>query len=237
MKRQNLKAFSSVNEAIEQTRNIENDLNQKNDDLQANIETLEIEKHTTEKNMKLRVKEISRLEIENKNLKEQSKTSFKDLESENNKLKEEVIEKDNELKKTMDEKANLQEKMESLLDLLYGCNQCGLCECECNDPDKEDCGSSVPPQHETTRDPSPDTTSQTPAPQSRSTPWTPPPSPPCSNCGGINFGPCPSSVCFGCIPPLSINSEPDASSPSRTPPGTPPLFRLEQRAGKARPRE
>ena len=39
-KSENLKAFSSVNEAIEQTRNIENEnkaLNQKNDDLHANV--------------------------------------------------------------------------------------------------------------------------------------------------------------------------------------------------------
>ena len=74
----------------------------------------------------------------------------------------------------MDEKANLQEKMESLLDLLYGCNECGLGECECNDSVKEDCGISVPPQHVTTLDPSPDTASQTQAAQSSSTPLTPP---------------------------------------------------------------
>ena len=51
-KSENLNAFSTANEAIEQTRNIENEnkaLHQKNEDLQANIETLEIEKHTTEK--------------------------------------------------------------------------------------------------------------------------------------------------------------------------------------------
>ena len=46
---------------------------------------------------------------------------------------------------------------------------------------------------------------------------TPTATPPCSSCGGENYGPCPDSVCFGCISPLKI-----ISSPSRTPPGTPP---------------
>ena len=49
--------------------------------------------------MKLRVKDIAKLEIENNNLKDQFKSFAKDLESENNKLKEEVIEKNDELKK------------------------------------------------------------------------------------------------------------------------------------------
>ena len=74
----------------------------------------------------------------------------------------------------MDEKASLQENMKSLIDVLYGCNECGLCECECNDPVKEDCVSSVPPQYLTTGDPSPGTASQTQAAQSSSTPLTPP---------------------------------------------------------------
>ena len=49
--------------------------------------------------MKLKVKDIAKLEIDNNNLKDQFKSFAKDLESENNKLKEEVIEKNDELKK------------------------------------------------------------------------------------------------------------------------------------------
>ena len=236
VKSENLKAYSNADKAIKENEEIEKEnkaLNQKNDGLQAKIEALEIEKATTQKSMKLKV-------IENNNLEKKFKSSIKDLEIENNKLKNEVIEKEDEVRKTVEEKASLQEKMSSLLDLLYGCDQCGLCECECSNSVKEDDDSFLPPQCVTTWDQSsPDiTASQTPAAehpsQSSSSPWTPPPTPPCSSCGGINFGPCPSSVCFGCIPTLQSIPEPDASSPSRTPPGTPPLLRLEQHAARTR---
>ena len=60
--------------------------------------------------MKAKAKEATKLEIENNN-----------LEDEITKLKEELVAKDDEVRKNIDEKAGLQEKMESLLDLLYGC--------------------------------------------------------------------------------------------------------------------
>ena len=150
--------------------------------------------------------------------------------------------KDDEVRNISDEKAGLQEKIESLLDLLYGCNACGLCDCECSDSAKEDedCDSSLPQymSGEQPSSPSPDTPSQTPAPppRSNSSPWTPPPTPPCTTCGRVNFGPCPSNVCFACIPPLECQPEP-TGSPSRTPPGTPPLLGIEQRATRTRPGE
>ena len=108
-------------------------------------------------------------------------------------------------------------------------------ECECSYSVTEDCDSSPPPQYVTSGEQSspPDTPSLTPPapqnlPQPSSSPWTPPPTPPWSNCGGVNFGPCPSSVCFGCISPLEDKLEPNADSPSRTPPGTPPQLSKKQ---------
>ena len=189
-------------------------------------------KDTFNKNLKSKGKEASKLEIEKNNLK-----------NEITKMKEELVAKDDEVKKNIDEKAGLQEKVESLLDLLYGCNACGLFECECSDSSvREDCDNSLRPQNAMNGDqpsPPPDTSSQTPVPhpppQPSSTPWTPPPTPPCSSCGGINFGPCPSSVCFDCIPPLERKIEFNTGSLSRTPPGTPPQLRLEQRAARTRP--
>ena len=60
-----------------------------------------------------------------------------------------------------------------------------------------------------------------------SSPTTPPPTPPCMNCGGENFGPSPRSVCFACILPLP--APPSRSSPSTTPPGTPPQLKATSR--------
>ena len=174
--------------------------------------------------MKSKIKEIERLELKNDILEQQIKSSNDDLEIKNMKHKEELDVKDDEI-------SSLQEKLTSLLDILYGCHECGLCDCECNDAGDEDCTSSLPPECVTTGDGNlsspPDTPSQTTPstqhpPHPSLSPWTPPPTPPCASCGGVNFGPCPSSICFGCMPPLISKPVLDTSSPSRTPSGTPP---------------
>ena len=150
----------------------------------------------------------------------------------NSNLREQVVAKDDELSVAFEEKRKLEEKLESLLDVLYGCPECGLNQCECGDSVEEE-----KPFEQSSSHPSPPPTL---APQqpplacsSGSTPWTPPPTPPCISCGGVNIGPSPSSRCIICISPLQKKSPPHhVSSPSRTPPGTPPLMRLETLASK-----
>ena len=201
----------------------------KTNGLQVNIETLKDEKNSINKNKKLKENEVTKLEIKNNNLDEK----LKHLESENSELKEKFVFKNDEMMK-------LEEKMKSLLDILYGCHECGLCECECSDSVSVDCGSYLPPQCATTLEPSsPPASAQRHPSQPSSCPssWTPPPTPPCISCGGANFGPCPGSVCFACIPPLTIQPEASSNSPSRTPPGTPPLLRIEHRPARTRPGE
>ena len=235
--------FDAVSKALDAKKDAEKletenkALNLKNDDLQKKIEILKSEKNASNKNVKCKVKEISTLEVKNKDLEEQ----IENIEIEKNKLKEEVVIKDDEVRKTMDENDSLQEKLKSLLDVLYGCHECGLCECECSDSIKNNCDDSfLPPESVTSGEQSsPPTPPHIPAaqcpPPPNSAPWTPPPTPPCTSCGGVNFGPCPSSVCFGCIPPFENKLESVTGSPSRTPPGTPPpQHRLEQRAGRNR---
>ena len=50
--------------------------------------------------IKLKAKEIARLETENNKLKEQIRSSIEDIESENNKLKEKAEEKDDAVEKS-----------------------------------------------------------------------------------------------------------------------------------------
>lgn len=179
-----------------------------------------------------------------KDLGEANKEKIKIQEKLEKKLIEEGAEKDAEIRKVSEEKKELEKKVNSLLDVLYGCEYCGTvsCEGECDDYKEsiekenaihDDAGSETP-EHSDLRHlfPPPDIeTSKTsvtpqpsvPQPSGGSPPWTPPPTPPCSRCGGENIGPCPASVCFACIPPLQIS--PTSSSPSTTPPGTPPQLR------------
>ena len=219
--RNRLRAHTS-NKEVEKIIKENGALNKKNEELQVHSEALKKEKSTANKSIECKDKEIARLEAKNTN-----------LENENNNLKEELVVKENESKEILEDKMSLEEKINSLLDVLYGCPECGLNKCECGEAFmEEDSSSYLPPQCASTVEPSfpPSTTpSNTPAaPQpptqssSGSPPWTPPPTPPCISCGEANFGPCPSSVCFACIPPLQIKPESNNSSPSRTPPGTPP---------------
>ena len=140
--------------------------------------------------------------------------------------------KDDELCEALEEKRKLEEKFRSLLDVLYGCPECGLNQCECDDSVKGD------KSFEQTSHPSPP---PTPAPgqsplacSGGSTPWTPPPTPPSVSCWGVNIGPSPNSRCIVCISQLKKKSPPNLSSPSRTPPGTPPLIRLDTLASQNR---
>ena len=124
-----------------------------------------------------------------------------------------------ELKEAHVNNEKLKEKVDSLLDVLYGCPECGLNSCECNDSDEYETTSPSKPSATPFEALSLPLSSPT---KCETSPWTPPPTPPCKNCGGINFGPSPGSVCFVCVPPLQTTSPAYSSSPSRTPPGTPP---------------
>ena len=159
-----------------------------------------------------------------------------DINNRNIQLKKQLEEKDDELREAINEKEKLDEKINSLLDVLYGCHECGLHRCECNDSNdsvtEEDSfldqmRINVPGIFPSTSQPSPPPSESEPTQLLHTPPWTPPPTPPCIGCGGLNYGPSPSSLCFNCIPPLQPTSEPNScKSPSTTPPGTPPLHRL-----------
>ena len=152
---------------------------------------------------------------------------------------EDLNNKDAELEELKNANAGLEEKVISLLDTLYGCEECGrhgdFCECDnaVHEPyypvEVEDDVVLVPDPDsptDTTHPPSTPLISSIlpPLPPPTSTTWTPPATPPCSSCGWENYGPCPGNVCFGCSPPLEIRPL-DSSSPSTTPPGTPPPLR------------
>ena len=127
----------------------------------------------------------------------------------------------------LDEKiSDLENENSKLKDVLYGCCECGLFICECSDAIANDSSCSPP-----TSQPSPPSVTSyetlapqhLPSPRSASYSWTPPPTPPCEGCGGINYGPSPSNLCFDCIPPLKCKSQPSSPcSPPRTLPGSPP---------------
>ena len=214
----------AANRKVEKLKQENEALEKKNNELQANIDTLENVNNTAKEIIKSKDKELTSLAVMNNDLEE----SLKNLENENINVKEKLMLKDDEVKMTLNEKVNLEEKMQSLLDILYGCHECGLLECECGESVTRDCERASEPPSQLV------TPAETPAPKqppcSDSPLWSPPPTPPCDSCGGPNFGPCPGNVCFGCIPPLDIRSELDTptNSPSKTPPGSPPLLRIKQ---------
>ena len=189
------------------------------------------EKENTEKEHQAEVKRLRKELGEEKKDNIKIRDKLKDIESVSIELKEKIRLKDDEIGKAMDEKVSLEEKMKSLLDVLYGCSNCGMCECECQgECYSEDSGSSVLIQC-TTTEISPPPASETPSARqatplsSGPSPWTPPPTPPCDSCGGVNYGPCPSKICFKCTLSLPRQPESTSSSLSRTPPGTAPLLR------------
>ena len=219
--------LENANKEVVNLQKEKENLVKKINELQVAIDSIKDERKDANKIMKAKDKDIAKLVAKNNTLEEK----VKHLECENSILKDKLALKNYEM-------IGLEDKMKSLLDILYGCHECGLCECECSGSITGDCDTSLPPECATTSEPSspspPSHASETAAVQHLPQPtWTPPPTPPCSSCGGPNFGPCPSSVCFGCIPPWQ--PEPDTSSPSRTPPGTPPLLRRDHRAVRSGP--
>ena len=191
----------------------------------AAISRIEIEKTELQKNIKSKEKEVSEMEKSDKG----HQITIKALKKQFN---QQLEVKDDTLNKLTKKNKDLEEKVDSLLDLLYGCNDCGRFgdSCECDELEGDNIESSPPDQH-VFHQPSPPPVVTSVKPDvhpltSSTTPWTPPPTPPCSTCGGVNYGPCPSNVCFSCIPPLTIpDTPPDSNSPSRTPPGSPPPLR------------
>ena len=179
--------------------------------------------------------EMIRLETKNKNLEEQldikKKESIGFIETRNeviekvHELDKKLIEKESELSQAIKEKTVYEKKVDSLLDVLYGCPECGCNACECDSFVEEDKSepepSNMSPYHGPT-----ETSSAPPLHPASSIgyPWTPPPTPPCNLCGGINFGPSPSEICFNCIPPLQTTTQSSRDSQSTTPPGTPPHY-------------
>ena len=220
-KAENLAAY----EKVKKFKTENESLKKKNDEIQENIYTLKSVKDAANKTVKSKEKELASLKVKNNNIEEE----IKNLERKNIELKEKLELKDDETRKLLDGKVKIEEKMESLLDILYGCHECGLCACECDKSIMEDCVTSLEPSTPSAI-PS-ETSHHPPQPGSTSYSWSPPPTPPCDSCGRTNFGPCPSSVCFACIPPLQIESELNTSSPSRTPPGTPPLVNRKDSLG------
>ena len=207
--------IGSLQAALKTSTNVSEKLNKKLSEYRANFE-------------QDKARLLKEHDIEIKALKE----DVDDLKKENTKLKDKCVIKDEELGEAFDQKVKLEEKLNSLLDVLYGCPECGLNNCECDysvnkgDFQPEDRSFS---QHCTTQSSPPPTPSTRllPPPSSDSSSWTPPPTPPCISCGGINFGPSPNNLCFKCISPLRCKSPQNNISPSRTPPGTPPTIRLE----------
>ena len=195
--------------------------------------------------MEVTANEIHRKEIERKE-KNTEKLDVKvcELEDEKQKLSNDLYATKIELTKQyekvkditeLEEKINdLENENLKLKDVLYGCCECGLWNCECNEDDSRSQPTSQPSSPSATTSETSATQYQ-PSPGTGLYPWTPPPTPPCIECGGVNFGPSPSSLCFGCIPPFENKSPPSShSSPSRTPPGTPPLHRFTSRNDQAK---
>ena len=210
----------AVNEKVKHLKTDNEALKKKNDELEGNIDILKNVKDAANKYVKSKEREIASLKVKNNNIEEE----IKNLDKKNIELKEKLDLKDDEARKILHEKVNIEEKMESLLDILYGCHECGLCACECDDSIPEDRVTSSEPSSPSAKPFETPAPHHPPPPQpgSSSSSWSPPPTPPCDSCGGTNFGPCPSSVCFACIPPLQIDQEHNTRSPSGTPPGTPP---------------
>ena len=201
------------------------------DQLEENALKRKTENEIDKKDMEKKETKIRNLEVHVCKLEEEKKS----LEIELHHNKEDISKQNDEKARDI---SNLEKKLEELenenmklKDVLYGCCECGMFTCECDDAATEENIRNPPPSAQPSSTSA--TSSKAPAPQNLSTgsgsypPWTPPPTPPCTDCGGVNFGPSPGSLCFACIPPLECKPLPSCS-PSRTPPGTPPsLQRLD----------
>ena len=186
-------------------------------------------------------KEINRLEEQTKLLKTLNEQEFKKADDD---FKEQLAAKDAKLCDLSKEILILQKAKDSLLDLLYGCNEYGrfgdACECDADEENNVEPSDScffnfndslTQPDHFgfPRVPPSPPPTEISETLHLRPSAWTPPATPPCSSCGSDNYGPCPASVCFACLPSIETRP-PTTSSCSTTPPGTPPTLRWSQQS-------
>ena len=97
-------------------------------DLEAVNNTIKRDIEQATKTVKNKEKEIVKAENILSNVKVQ-KTK---VSNENIKLREELATKEDELSEAFEEKVKLEKKVTDLLDVLYGCCECGLNNCECN---------------------------------------------------------------------------------------------------------
>ena len=233
----NITGSADVEAAALAAENLElkNDLAQKDKkirDLLELVEKLESKNENLKnledmKNIEIKKADDAKMEViaELNNKIDNIKLAFKKEKDEIFKDHKSELEEKKKIATELREKLNdLENENLKLKDVLYGCPECGLFSCECCDLENGD--DNYIQSHQPSRPTSPTIDArpltQRSCPSSLS-PWTPPPTPPCEGCGGINFGPCPGSLCFGCIPPLKTKPPPESSnSPSRTPPGTPP---------------
>ena len=84
------------------------------------------EKEKNKNDHKAEVKRWRKELGEEKKISIKLRNQLKDIESEIIELKEKIELKDDVIGKAMDEKISLEEKLKSLLDVLYGCSECGL---------------------------------------------------------------------------------------------------------------
>ena len=221
-----MKETEKCNDVIEKLKN-------QNEQKQQEIESLILNNKELENETKTLSSDLYNTRIEHADMKVENeflKNEVEELQSESRAAQEtheeKLAEKVAKLQEVEKEKLVQEDKVNSLLDLLYGCNDCGrhgdYCECDVSEdpncqtePDDCESGQTSPPYPSSMKTAPPTSTS----PPSL---WTPPPTPPCDSCGGENFGPCPTHLCFACIPPFTPPVCTASSSPSRTPPGTPP---------------
>ena len=164
----------------------ENKISEKHADVKTENQTLK--NQVEELTKKLYTAQMNNKVMEEKELKiEKLEMKVDELEMKNKSKSIDVIKLDEKI-------SDLENENTKLKDVLYGCCECGLFICECSDAIANDSSCSPP-----TSQPSPPSVSSyetrapqhLPSPRSGSYSWTPPPTPPCEGCGGINYGPSP----------------------------------------------
>ena len=118
---------------------------EENNQLKRTNENKEIKLRNLESLIKIRNDDVNKLGNELKELREKfNKEKREIIKNKNADAEEQLARKNDELKEAITEKGKLEEKVTSLLDILYGCNQCGLLECECNSTPSSTCSNSFP---------------------------------------------------------------------------------------------
>ena len=103
-----------------------------NNELKVGNEELLNDKNTAAKKFIIKNQEIMHLENTNKNLEEEKRSFIKknnEIIRKMEKLDEKHELKENELREVVEEKIKLEEKVAGLLDVLYGCPECGCNSC------------------------------------------------------------------------------------------------------------